>query len=70
MVATVDDPDVGPTTQMGVPIHLLGTPGAITGPQPTVGAHDDEVWGGLGYGPDDIARITGAAAPAGVRDGR
>ncbi|HVM65870.1 MAG TPA: CoA transferase, partial [Acidimicrobiales bacterium] len=26
-------------TQMGVPIHLLGTPGAIVGPEPAVGAH-------------------------------
>jgi len=43
MVATVDDPDLGPTTQMGVPIHLLGTPGAIRGPQPRVGEHTDEV---------------------------
>ena len=24
---TVIDPEVGPTTQMGVPIHLLGRPG-------------------------------------------
>ena len=36
MVATVDDPDLGPTTQMGVPIHLLGTPGGIQGGQPRV----------------------------------
>ena len=38
MVATVDDPELGPATQIGVPIHLLGTPGAITGPQPLAGA--------------------------------
>ena len=34
MVATVDDPELGTTTQIGVPINLLGTPGAIQGPQP------------------------------------
>jgi crotonobetainyl-CoA:carnitine CoA-transferase CaiB-like acyl-CoA transferase len=67
MVAEVDDPALGPTTQIGVPIHLLATPGAIRGPQPGVGEHDDEVWGGLGYGPDDLARITGRRAPAGSR---
>jgi crotonobetainyl-CoA:carnitine CoA-transferase CaiB-like acyl-CoA transferase len=47
MVVTVDDPDLGPTTQIGVPIHLLGTPGGITGPQPRVGEHNDEIWGDL-----------------------
>jgi len=66
MVAAVEDRDLGPTTQVGVPIHLLATPGAITGPQPAVGADDAAVWGELGYGPDDVARITGAATPAGV----
>ena len=40
-VTTVDDPDVGATRQMGVPIHLLGTPGAVQGPQPRPGAHTD-----------------------------
>ncbi len=43
MVATVVDPDVGPTTQMGLPIHLIGTPGAVKGPRPIVGMHTDEV---------------------------
>ena len=48
MVVTVEDPDLGPTTQLGVPIHLLATPGAIVGGQPRVGAHNDEVWSAVG----------------------
>jgi len=64
MVATVDDPEVGATTQVGVPIHLLGTPGAITGPQPAVGADDADVWGELGCDAGEIAVITGRAARA------
>src|SRR5438067_2509087 len=40
---TVVDPDVGATTQLGVPIHLLGTPGAVVGPQPCVGEHTEVV---------------------------
>jgi crotonobetainyl-CoA:carnitine CoA-transferase CaiB-like acyl-CoA transferase len=57
MVATVDDPDLGPTTQIGVPIHLLGTPGAIVGPQPRVGEHNDEIWGALGFSSADVAGV-------------
>jgi crotonobetainyl-CoA:carnitine CoA-transferase CaiB-like acyl-CoA transferase len=33
MVTTLDDPGVGPVTQMGVPIQLSGTPGRIGGPR-------------------------------------
>jgi crotonobetainyl-CoA:carnitine CoA-transferase CaiB-like acyl-CoA transferase len=36
-VVTIDDPEVGPIRQMGVPIHLLGTPGEVKGPQPRPG---------------------------------
>ncbi len=43
LTATVVDPEIGSTTQMGVPIHLLGTPGEIRGPRPLAGAHTDEV---------------------------
>jgi crotonobetainyl-CoA:carnitine CoA-transferase CaiB-like acyl-CoA transferase len=62
MVATVVDPDLGPTTQMGVPIHLLGTPGAIQGPQPRPGEHNAEILGELGYSPSDIDRLAAAGA--------
>ena len=62
MVATVEDPDLGPTTQIGVPIHLLGTPGAITSGQPRVGEHNQEIWGGLGFDADAIAAITAPIA--------
>ena len=62
MVATVDDPELGTTTQIGVPIHLLGTPGAIQGPQPQPGQHNDEIFGALGYSAAEIATFTGGAA--------
>ena len=62
MVATVEDPDLGATTQVGVPIHLLGTPGAITSGQPRIGEHNDEIWGGLGFDPDAITAITAPIA--------
>jgi len=67
MVATVEDPDLGTTTQIGVPIHLLGTPGAIQGPRPRLGQHNDEIFSELGYSADQIAKITGAGVTGGGR---
>ncbi len=62
MVAEVDDPDLGPTVQIGVPIHLLGTPGGIQGPRPRAGQHNAEIFGELGYTAEEIAVFTGGAA--------
>jgi crotonobetainyl-CoA:carnitine CoA-transferase CaiB-like acyl-CoA transferase len=61
MIATVDDPVLGHTTQVGVPIHLAGTPGAIRGPRPEPGAHNDEIFGDLGYTPAEIAAFSGVS---------
>jgi len=58
MVATVDDPDLGPTSQVGVPLHLAATPGAIQGPRPSPGQHNAEIWGELGLPADVIATFT------------
>ncbi|HEX5615640.1 MAG TPA: CoA transferase [Acidimicrobiia bacterium] len=66
MVATVDDPDLGPTTQVGVPLHLLGTPGAIQGPQPRVGEHNEAILGELGYDRDAIAQLAASGAVPGA----
>ncbi|HUR77083.1 MAG TPA: CoA transferase [Acidimicrobiales bacterium] len=43
MVARVADPELGMTTQIGVPMQLSRTPGAIQGPRPTPGQHTEEV---------------------------
>ena len=45
MAATVEDPELGSTTQVGVPAVLSGTPGGIQGGQPRVGEHSREVLG-------------------------
>jgi crotonobetainyl-CoA:carnitine CoA-transferase CaiB-like acyl-CoA transferase len=55
MIVTIDDPDYGETTQIGVPIHLDATPGAIKGPRPAAGAHNEEIFGALGYSKEQIA---------------
>ncbi len=59
MVAEVEDPELGTTTQIGVPINLLGTPGAIQGPQPQPGEHNIEIFGLLGYSDAEIAAFSG-----------
>jgi crotonobetainyl-CoA:carnitine CoA-transferase CaiB-like acyl-CoA transferase len=56
-VVQVDDPEIGTTTQYGVPMYLQGTPGAVKGPQPLPGAHTDEVLASLGRSTDEIARL-------------
>lgn len=67
MVVTVPDPDLGDTTQLGVPIHLLGTPGAVRSGQPRIGEHDAEIWGGLGFDAAAIAAFTTAAPEPEIR---
>jgi crotonobetainyl-CoA:carnitine CoA-transferase CaiB-like acyl-CoA transferase len=58
MIATIDDPDFGVTTQVGVPIHLASTPGAIRGPRPAPGQHNEEIFGALGFSAQQIATFS------------
>jgi crotonobetainyl-CoA:carnitine CoA-transferase CaiB-like acyl-CoA transferase len=64
MVAQVNDPDLGVTTQIGTPIHMLGTPGGIASGQPVAGADNDDIWGGLGYSGDELVTLSGADGSA------
>jgi crotonobetainyl-CoA:carnitine CoA-transferase CaiB-like acyl-CoA transferase len=58
MVVDIDDPELGKTTQVGLPIHMAGTPGAVKGPRPRPGQHNEEIFGELGYSTGDIASFT------------
>ncbi len=58
MRVEIDDPELGKTVQMGVPIRLSDTPGEIKGPAPRLGENTVEVkegirdWGlGAGFSP-------------------
>jgi crotonobetainyl-CoA:carnitine CoA-transferase CaiB-like acyl-CoA transferase len=56
-VAEIDDPEVGPTTQIGVTLFLEGTPGEVKGPQPPAGAHTSEVLMALGHDAAELERL-------------
>src|SRR5262245_23725623 len=48
MRVELDDPQLGTTVQMGVPVRLYQTPGAIKGPAPLLGQHTEEVKNEIG----------------------
>jgi len=60
LAATVEDPELGRTTQVGVPAVLARTPGAIQGAQPRVGEHSREVLAAAGYTDAEIDRMVDA----------
>lgn len=62
MAVTVEDPELGPTTQVGVPTVLARSPGAVAGGQPGVGAHSREVLAEAGLTSDEIDALVGAGA--------
>lgn len=60
MAEIVEDPEFGPTTQVGVPAVLRRTPGAVRGGQPRVGAHTREVLDEAGFPAGEIDRLLDA----------
>ncbi len=60
LAATVEDPELGRTTQVGIPAVLSGTPGGIQGGQPRVGEHSREVLAGCGYSEGEIDHMVEA----------
>jgi crotonobetainyl-CoA:carnitine CoA-transferase CaiB-like acyl-CoA transferase len=65
MVVELDQPGAGPVKQLGVPIKLSRTPGAVDEPGPALGEHTDEVLTRLGYTETDITAMKEAGAVAG-----
>jgi formyl-CoA transferase/CoA:oxalate CoA-transferase len=58
MVQEIEHPAAGRLRQLGVPIKLSGTPGALRLPPPTLGQHTDEVLRGLlGLSARDVERL-------------
>jgi crotonobetainyl-CoA:carnitine CoA-transferase CaiB-like acyl-CoA transferase len=57
MVPRLAHPHLGEVAQIGIPIKLSDTPGAIQGFAPSKGQHAREILGEAGFGEDEIERL-------------
>ena len=62
MAVSVEDPELGATTQVGVPAVLAATPGAVQGGQPRVGEHSRQVLAEAGYSDSEIDGLVESGA--------
>jgi crotonobetainyl-CoA:carnitine CoA-transferase CaiB-like acyl-CoA transferase len=69
MVVELDQPELGPVRQLGIPIKLSRTPGAIHTPAPALGEHTREVLTEAGYSEEEIAEMLDSGAAAGPTAG-
>jgi crotonobetainyl-CoA:carnitine CoA-transferase CaiB-like acyl-CoA transferase len=56
-IIEVDDPSVGRTKMLGIPVRLSDAPGSIRSPAPELGQHTGEVLLGLGYRKETIETL-------------
>jgi crotonobetainyl-CoA:carnitine CoA-transferase CaiB-like acyl-CoA transferase len=54
MVRELTHPEYGPIPQLGLPIKLSDTPGAVEGAPPLFGEHNEEILRMLGYSEEQI----------------
>jgi crotonobetainyl-CoA:carnitine CoA-transferase CaiB-like acyl-CoA transferase len=54
MVLELTHPEYGPIKQLGIPIKMSETPGAVGGAPPLFGEHNEQLLSMLGYAPDVI----------------
>jgi crotonobetainyl-CoA:carnitine CoA-transferase CaiB-like acyl-CoA transferase len=57
MILEVPHPELGALPQPAVVPKLSATPGRVTHAGPAIGANTDEILSGLGYTPEDIAKL-------------
>lgn len=57
LLVDVPDPELGPVRMTAPTPRLAATPAAIEWPGPPLGAHNGEVYGALGLGPDQLEAL-------------
>jgi crotonobetainyl-CoA:carnitine CoA-transferase CaiB-like acyl-CoA transferase len=57
LVTQVEDPELGPITELGLPLKFAATPGAIRSSAPRPGAHTAEILHALGYNDAQIGEM-------------
>jgi alpha-methylacyl-CoA racemase len=65
MVVELDQPGLGAVRQLGVPVKLSRTPGAVGRPAPALGEHTEELLREAGLGDPEIAALVESGAIAG-----
>ncbi len=57
MVIDLEDPELGPLHNIGIPVKLSATPGRINRRAPALGEHSEEVLLAAGFSPDEVALL-------------
>ncbi len=57
-IVTVDDPELGPMKMQNVLFRLSETPGEVGWPGPKLGEHNEEVYGEMGLGEDELRELS------------
>jgi crotonobetainyl-CoA:carnitine CoA-transferase CaiB-like acyl-CoA transferase len=57
-ILTVDDPELGPVKMQNVLFRLSETPGEIGWPGPKLGEHNEEVYGKMGIGKEELRELS------------
>jgi crotonobetainyl-CoA:carnitine CoA-transferase CaiB-like acyl-CoA transferase len=60
IVVEVPDEELGEVEMHDVVPRLSGTPGTLRSPAPSIGQHNDEIYGRIGYSPERIAAMRAA----------
>jgi crotonobetainyl-CoA:carnitine CoA-transferase CaiB-like acyl-CoA transferase len=69
MVVELDQPHLGAVRQLGVPVKMSRTPGAVDTPAPALGEHTREVLGEVGFADEEIDAMIESGAVAGPTAG-